>query len=161
MQRRIPSSGLLPGRLVAAGAARHFSCFRLLTLPDPRHKCLLFAAAQRCWAWPAQEEGGGQQDAALGCALPQLPEAAKMSDALLRAYAAHWLGLVPEQAPAGAAPDAAALRPRSMMRQPVGSRLPLPQVTAELCCLQDVPEGSSIPVMHCLGDVRFMRPSEQ
>lgn len=56
-----------------------------------------------------------------------------MGGALLRAYAAHWLGLVPEQATAaeGASHAAAAVRPRSLTRQPVGSRLALPQARAE------------------------------
>jgi hypothetical protein len=95
------------------------------------HLAATRACSQLSVTGRGMQEEGGRQDAALGCAVPQLPEAAHMSSVLLRAYAAHWLGLVPEQAGAGAAPSAAALRPRSMMRQPVGSRLPLPQVALD------------------------------
>ncbi len=72
------------------------------------------------------------QDDSLLCPAPELPDANDMGAVLLRTYAAHWLGLVPEEAqhrtPA-AMPAAAQGSVQSLMRQPVGSRLPLPLVS--------------------------------
>ena len=74
-------------------------------------------------------------DDSLVCPAPELPDAHDMSAVLLRAYAAHWLGLVPEQAQHGtpaATPAAAQGSALSLTRQPVGSRLPLPLVCSML-----------------------------
>ncbi len=63
--------------------------------------------------------------------LPDIPSPGRLREVLLPAYTAPWLGLVPEQAPAGpaaAAAPASAAKPRSLIRQPVGSRLPTPRV---------------------------------
>lgn len=67
-------------------------------------------------------------------ALPQVPSAEEVMAALLPAYAAYWLGLVPEQSGVPSSPGAAAAQlpaqpaKQSLIRQPVGSRLPTPSV---------------------------------
>lgn len=50
-----------------------------------------------------------------------------LRQSLLHAYAAHWLGLVPEDKQS-AAPASAPVLHRSFFRQPIGSRLPVPRV---------------------------------
>ena len=56
-----------------------------------------------------------------------LPSSEDLAQSLLHAYAAHWLGLVPEGKRSAAAASVPALH-RSFFRQPKGSRLPLPRV---------------------------------
>lgn len=57
----------------------------------------------------------------------QLPDLEQLRERLLHAYAAHWLGLVPEGAQSeGRAVGQPAMS--SLIRQPTGSRLPLPVV---------------------------------
>ena len=57
----------------------------------------------------------------------QLPDLEQLRKTLLHAYAAHWLGLVPEGTqPEGRAVGQPAMS--SLIRQPIGSRLPLPVV---------------------------------
>ena len=57
----------------------------------------------------------------------QLPSAEDLRETLLHAYARHWLGLVPEGPPSAASINLPPL-PSSLFRQPIGSRLPLPDV---------------------------------
>jgi hypothetical protein len=58
-------------------------------------------------------------------ALPRLPTAERLRAVLLAAWAAHWLGLVPEDA---APAPVRAERRCDLIRQPVDSRLPAPKV---------------------------------
>ncbi len=65
-------------------------------------------------------------------ALPAMPSAEEVNAVLLPAYAAHWLGLIPEQGGVPSGPCAAAAQlsaKQSLIRQPVGSRLPIPSVS--------------------------------
>ncbi len=78
-----------------------------------------------------------------GNPLLELPSASAVRDALLPSYTAQWLGLIPEGPPTPAdadgsravngSPAADVARPaplpkQSLIRQPVGSRLPIPPV---------------------------------
>ena len=56
-----------------------------------------------------------------------LPSTEQLGRGLLHAYAAYWLGLVPEGQPQEE--SLAASQPASFMRQPIGSRLPLPRAS--------------------------------
>ncbi len=66
--------------------------------------------------------------------LTELPTASAMRDELLPAYTAHWLGLIPEGPPPSAtangspAANRGAVPKQSLIRQPIGSRLPTPLV---------------------------------
>ena len=63
-----------------------------------------------------------------------LPGTEQLGRGLLHANAAHWLGLVPEGQPQGE--SLAADQPASFMRQPIGSRLPLPRVSPFPYCFR-------------------------
>ena len=63
-----------------------------------------------------------------------LPGTEQLGRGLLHAYAAHWLGLVPQGQPQGESP--AASLPASFLRQPIGSRLPLPRASLLLYCFR-------------------------
>ena len=63
-----------------------------------------------------------------------LPGTEQLGRGLLHAYAAHWLGLVPEGQPQGE--TLAAHLPASFMIQPVGSRLPLPRASSLPYCFR-------------------------
>ena len=56
-----------------------------------------------------------------------LPGTEQLGRGLLHAYAAHWLGLVPEGQPRDE--SSAVNQYASFIRQPIGSRLPLPRVS--------------------------------
>ena len=56
-----------------------------------------------------------------------LPGTEQLGRGLLHGYAAHWLGLIPAGQPQGE--SLAAGLPASFMRQPIGSRLPLPRAS--------------------------------
>ena len=64
----------------------------------------------------------------------ELPGTEQHGRGLLHAFAAHWLGLVSEGQPHGE--SLAAHHPASFLRQPIGSRLPLPQASLLPCCFR-------------------------
>lgn len=93
------------------------------------------------------EDVGIMQETPVGAryTLPEVPAAAALRRTLLEGYAAAWLGLVPDQAPPRTTAMQASGWASPWVAQPVGSRLPAPQVGP----IPQTTHGAAVASVHC------------